>query len=110
MPKRTATIESLPMAFAFVTAMRAEGREWGEGYRPLGRAAIARIIEGETAAAVDRHLEAMRFSSEALTAGLEKRFETLNVGFKPYPCCGSNHTSLDAVKELLTTLTDTQNP
>jgi 2-methylcitrate dehydratase PrpD len=29
------------------------------------------------------------------------RFETLNVGCKPYPCCGSNHTSIDALKKIL---------
>ena len=32
-----------------------------------------------------------------LTDRLGERFETLNVGFKPYPCCGSNHTSIDAL-------------
>ncbi|HWO40741.1 MAG TPA: MmgE/PrpD family protein [Candidatus Eisenbacteria bacterium] len=36
-----------------------------------------------------------------LTDGLGERFETLNVGFKPYPCCGSNHTSIDALKKIL---------
>ncbi len=36
-----------------------------------------------------------------LTQGLGERFETLNVGFKPYPCCGSNHTSIDALKKIL---------
>lgn len=36
-----------------------------------------------------------------LTRGLGKEFETLNVGFKPYPCCGSNHTSIDALKKIL---------
>jgi 2-methylcitrate dehydratase PrpD len=36
-----------------------------------------------------------------LTEDLGERFETLNVGFKPYPCCGSNHTSIDALKEIL---------
>jgi 2-methylcitrate dehydratase PrpD len=36
-----------------------------------------------------------------LTADLGERFETLNVGFKPYPCCGSNHTSIDALKKIL---------
>jgi aconitate decarboxylase len=36
-----------------------------------------------------------------LTLDLGKRFETLNVGFKPYPCCGSNHTSIDALKKIL---------
>jgi aconitate decarboxylase len=37
----------------------------------------------------------------SLTSGLGEIYETLNVGFKPYCCCGSNHTSLDGVKELL---------
>jgi 2-methylcitrate dehydratase PrpD len=36
-----------------------------------------------------------------LTYRLSERFETLNVGFKPYPCCGSNHTSIDALKKIL---------
>lgn len=36
-----------------------------------------------------------------LTRGLGERFETLNVGFKPYPSCGSNHTSIDALKKIL---------
>jgi 2-methylcitrate dehydratase PrpD len=36
-----------------------------------------------------------------LTDRLGERFETLNVGFKPYPCCGSNHTSIDALKKIL---------
>jgi 2-methylcitrate dehydratase PrpD len=36
-----------------------------------------------------------------LTQALGERFETLNVGFKPYPCCGSNHTSIDALKTIL---------
>jgi aconitate decarboxylase len=36
-----------------------------------------------------------------LTQDLGERFETLNVGFKPYPCCGSNHTSIDAMKKIL---------
>ena len=36
-----------------------------------------------------------------LTEELGKRFETLNVGCKPYPCCGSNHTSIDALKKIL---------
>jgi aconitate decarboxylase len=36
-----------------------------------------------------------------LTHQLGERFEALNVGFKPYPCCGSNHTSIDALKKIL---------
>ena len=57
MSQQAATIESLPMAFEFVKAMRAEGLEWGEGYRPVARQALAEIIEGQMAAAVDRYVE-----------------------------------------------------
>ena len=39
MSQRTATITSLPMAFEIVKAMQADGLDWGEGYRPLGRPA-----------------------------------------------------------------------
>lgn len=37
-----------------------------------------------------------------LTNGLEeKKFWTLDVGFKSYSCCGSNHTSLDAIESIM---------
>ena len=57
MSQRAATITSLPMAFEVVKAMQADGLEWGEGYRPLGRQALEEIIEGQMMAAVDRHLD-----------------------------------------------------
>ena len=57
MSQRTATITSLPMAFEVVKAMQADGLDWGEGYRPLGRQALAEIIEDQMAATVDRHLD-----------------------------------------------------
>ncbi len=57
MPQRAVTIESLPMAFEMVKAMQAEGLEWAEGYRPLARQAIAEIIEGRLAEAVDTYLD-----------------------------------------------------
>ena len=59
MPQRAVTIRSLPAAFEVVKAMQADGLDWGEGYRPLGRQALAEIIETEMAAAVDRHLESL---------------------------------------------------
>ena len=65
MPQRAATIESLPTAFEVVKAMRADGLDWGEGYRPLGRRALAEIIETEMAAAVDRHLEGLEAEDAA---------------------------------------------
>jgi transposase-like protein len=45
------------MAFEFVKAMRAEGLDWGEGYRELGRQTIARLIEAQMAAFVDRYFD-----------------------------------------------------
>lgn len=57
MPQQAATIESLSMAFEFVKAMRADGLEWGEGYRPLARQALAQVIEEQMTAAVDRYLD-----------------------------------------------------
>ena len=58
---RLATIERLPDAFAMVKAMRVDGLEWGEGYRPLGRAALAEIIEGRMEEAVDAWLDGLEF-------------------------------------------------
>jgi len=57
MSQQAATITSLPMAFEIVKAMQADGLDWGEGYRPLGRQALEEIIEEQMAAAVDRHLD-----------------------------------------------------
>jgi 2-methylcitrate dehydratase PrpD len=37
----------------------------------------------------------------ALTAGLGDVFETENVGFKIYSCCGSCHTSVEAARRIL---------
>jgi Transposase, Mutator family len=58
-------IESLPAAFEVVKAMQADGLEWGEGYRALGRQALAEMIETEMAAAVDRHLEGLEAEDAA---------------------------------------------
>ncbi len=57
MSQQAATIMSLPQAFEVVKEMQADGLEWGEGYRPLGRQALAEIIEGRMAEAVDRWLD-----------------------------------------------------
>ena len=59
MPQYAATIESLSMAFALVKEMQADGLECGEGYRPLGRVALAEIIQGRMAEAVDHWLDGL---------------------------------------------------
>ena len=41
-----------------------------------------------------------RFSLPELTAGLGKTWQTMGVALKFYSCVGSNHTTLDALREL----------
>ena len=57
MSQQAATITSLPMAFEVVKAMQADGLDWDEGYRPIGRLALEKIIEAQMAAAVERYLQ-----------------------------------------------------
>ena len=42
-----------------VKAMQGDGLEWGEDYRPLARRALAGIIEGRMAEAVERWLDSL---------------------------------------------------
>jgi hypothetical protein len=56
---QTATIKSLPAAFAMMKAMQAEDVEWGEDYRAAARDALAELLEGRMAGTIDRHLERM---------------------------------------------------
>jgi len=59
------TIRSLPRAFELVKGMQAQGLEWGEGYRALGRDAIGTILRGQMGRAIDEHLERMAALDEA---------------------------------------------
>jgi putative transposase len=59
------TIRSLPRAFELVKGMQAQGLDWGEGYRALGRDAIAAILQGQMGQAVDEHLDRMAALDEA---------------------------------------------
>jgi putative transposase len=59
------TIRSLPRAFELVKGMQAQGLEWGEGYRTLGREAIAKILQGQMGQAIDEHLDRMASLDEA---------------------------------------------
>src|SRR3981081_2518663 len=65
MSQRAATITSLPMAFEVVKAMQAEGLEWDEGYRPLGRQALEEIIEDQMAAAGDAYRDRLEADDAA---------------------------------------------
>jgi putative transposase len=53
---QTATIRSLPAAFAMMKAMQAEGVEWGEDYRGAARQALAELLEGRRDRVIDLHL------------------------------------------------------
>ena len=59
------TIRSLPRAFELVKGMQAQGLEWGESYRPLGRQAIAAVLAGRMAEAIDDHLDGMAVLDQA---------------------------------------------
>src|SRR5947199_1020731 len=41
-----------------------------------------------------------RFHLDELSAGLGERFETMNIALKFYSCVGSNHTTLDAIRDI----------
>ena len=41
-----------------------------------------------------------RFNLDELSAGLGERFETLRIALKFYSCVGSNHTTLDAIRDI----------
>jgi putative transposase len=56
---QTATIKSLPVAFAMMKAMQAEGVEWGEDYRASARHALTELLEGRMGQLIDGHLERM---------------------------------------------------
>jgi transposase-like protein len=56
---QTATIKSLPAAFAMMKAMQAEDVEWGEDYRAAARDALAEVLEGRMDQLIDAYLERM---------------------------------------------------
>jgi 2-methylcitrate dehydratase PrpD len=41
-----------------------------------------------------------RFNLDALSAGLGEGFETMGIALKFYSCVGSNHTTLDAIRDI----------
>jgi 2-methylcitrate dehydratase PrpD len=41
-----------------------------------------------------------RYNLEELSAGLGERFETMGIALKFYSCVGSNHTTLDAIRDI----------
>ena len=56
---QSVTIRSLARAFELVKGMRAQGLEWGDGYRALGREAIGAILRYQMDQTIDEHLDRM---------------------------------------------------
>jgi len=56
---QTAAIKSLPVAFALMEAMQAEGVEWCEDYRGAARQALAQLLEARMDQLIDEDLERM---------------------------------------------------
>ena len=71
MPRHAVTIESLPQAFE-VVGRRTGDR--GEGCRSLGRQALAGIIEGRMAEAVERWLDTLDAGAIGLTVPRPRHF------------------------------------
>ncbi len=65
MSQRAATITSLPVAYEVVKAMQADSLDWSEGFRPLGRQAIAEIVEQQMAAAIDDYIDRLEADDAA---------------------------------------------
>jgi 2-methylcitrate dehydratase PrpD len=57
------------------------------------------ILEGRSGLFAS-HLHGDSYNLRALTKDLGKEWETLNIGFKPYPCCHFIHAFLDCAKLL----------
>lgn len=55
------------------------------------------ILEGPSGIYAS-HLYGETYQLETLTEGLGVNWETLNIGFKPYPCCHFLHASIDCSK------------
>jgi transposase-like protein len=53
------------VAFEIVKAMQVDGLDWSEGFRPLGRQAVAEIIEQQMAHAIDVYLDRLEADDAA---------------------------------------------
>ncbi|MFQ5915533.1 MAG: MmgE/PrpD family protein, partial [Nitrospinota bacterium] len=64
-----------------------------------GFSGARRVLEGRFGLYA-AHVEGGRFSEEALVGELGRRWETLAISFKPYPCCHFNHAAMDAARAI----------
>ena len=90
---RAVTIENVGQAFAVLKEMQAEGLVWGEDHRSLGRTALARLIEKQMAAAIERHLEQMAEPDEGRSPQ-RQLFASLADGVGRYRAVRAAHAPL----------------
>jgi transposase-like protein len=65
MSQRAATVTCLAVAFEIVKAMQADGLDWGEDHRRLGRQALEAIIEDQMTAMAERYFEQIEADAAA---------------------------------------------
>ncbi|TKC18012.1 MmgE/PrpD family protein [Robertmurraya kyonggiensis] len=65
----------------------------------MGFTGITDVLEAEYGGFFTSFADNVRPEDALVNLGCE--FEVINVGFKAYACCGSNHTSIDVILELL---------
>ncbi len=63
-----------------------------------GLTGASNILEGK--AGLFKVYQNGEYDRSILTADLGKRFEIVNIGFKPYPSCGHTHAFIDAIFNL----------
>ncbi|MFQ5896122.1 MAG: MmgE/PrpD family protein, partial [Nitrospinota bacterium] len=64
-----------------------------------GFSGARRVLEGRFGLYA-AHVEGGRFSEKTLVGELGRRWETLSISFKPYPCCHFNHAAMDAARAI----------
>jgi aconitate decarboxylase len=65
----------------------------------MGFTGITNVLEAEYGGFFTTFAD--NVNPEDALSSLGSAYETMNIGFKPYSCCGSNHTSVDVILELL---------
>ncbi len=64
----------------------------------MGFTGITNVLEAEYGGFFSTFAD--NVTPEDALVDLGNQYEVMNVGFKPYSCCGSNHTSVDVIRAL----------
>jgi aconitate decarboxylase len=71
-----------------------------------GFTGIDEVIEEPYGGFADAYADVAPEGLISISADLGRRWETLGFSMKAYPCCGSSHTSIDALRTILDRLPD----